>query len=102
MRRSALKLTDPISNKVEEHHAMGQSQNFPEDLTRFMQTNIEDPAVEVSRCNSYGWAAKLITVTWLLAFCFKVKSTHSPSHCSHTRPSGANGLRLAEWLHVPA
>ena len=92
MRYSALNLTDPILNKVEEHHAIGQSQNFPEDLTKFMQTNIGDPAVEVSRCNSYGWVAKLITVTWLLAFHSKVKGTHSPSHCSHTQPSSSNGL----------
>ena len=62
MRRSALNLTDPAPNKVEEHHVIGQSQNFPEDLTRFTQTNSGDPAVEVSRCISYGLVAKLITM----------------------------------------
>ena len=63
MRRSALNLTDPILNRTEDHHLIGQSQNFPEDLTRFTQTNLGDPAVEVSRCISYGSVAKLITVT---------------------------------------
>ena len=63
-KRGALNRTDPIPNKPEEHHVIGQSQNFPEDLTRFMQTNIRDPAVEVRHYTSYGWVAKLTTVTY--------------------------------------
>ncbi|KIJ15687.1 hypothetical protein PAXINDRAFT_11288 [Paxillus involutus ATCC 200175] len=37
-------LADPVPDKLEEHHIMGQSQNFPEDLTRFVQTNMGNPA----------------------------------------------------------
>ena len=48
MRRNALNLTDPVPNKPEEHHVIGLSQNFPEDLTRFMQANMGDPAARVS------------------------------------------------------
>jgi hypothetical protein len=48
MRHDALNLADPVPNEAEEHHVIGQSQNFPEDLTRFMRTNMGDPAVEVS------------------------------------------------------
>ena len=48
MRRNALNLADPVPNRAEEHHVIGLSQNFPEDLTRFMQTNMGDPAVRVS------------------------------------------------------
>ena len=44
----AFHLADPIANKAEEHHVIGQSQNFPEDLVRFMQANTGDPAVKVS------------------------------------------------------
>ena len=48
MRRDALNLADPVPNKAEEHHVIGQSQNLSEDLTKFMQNNVGDPAVEVS------------------------------------------------------
>ena len=47
-RHDALNLADPVPNKPEEHHVIGQSQNFPEDLVNFMKTNMGDPAVEVS------------------------------------------------------
>jgi len=48
MRHKALNSADPVPNKPDEHHVIGQSQNFPEDLTSFMQSNVGDPAVEVS------------------------------------------------------
>ena len=49
MRRDALNLADPVPNQPEEHHIIGRSQNFPEELTRFVQSNIGDPATSVSR-----------------------------------------------------
>ncbi|KIM55542.1 hypothetical protein SCLCIDRAFT_30260 [Scleroderma citrinum Foug A] len=45
MRHDALNLADPILNQPEEHHVISRSQNFLEDLARFMQTNIGDLAV---------------------------------------------------------
>lgn len=48
VRRDALNLTDPVPNEPDEHHLIGRSQNFPEDLTRFVQANIGDPATTVS------------------------------------------------------
>ena len=48
MRHEALNLADPVPNKPDEHHVIGQSQNFPDDLTSFMQSNVGDPAAEVS------------------------------------------------------
>ena len=56
MRRDALNLADPVPNNAEEHHIISRSQNFSEDLTKFMQTNMGDPAVEVSPYTSYGWS----------------------------------------------
>ena len=47
-RRDAVNLADPVPNQPEEHHVIGRSQNFPEDLTRFMQSNNGDPATNVS------------------------------------------------------
>ncbi|KAF8836530.1 hypothetical protein BDN67DRAFT_1014618 [Paxillus ammoniavirescens] len=44
MRRDVHNLADPVPDKPEEHHVIRQSQNFLEDLTRFVQTNIGDPA----------------------------------------------------------
>ena len=44
----ALRLADPVPNKPEEHHVIGQSQNFLEDLACFIQANMGDPVVEVS------------------------------------------------------
>ena len=64
MKRDALNLADPIPNKVEEHHIIGQSQNFPENLTGFMQVNMGDPAVEVSLHSSYDLVAGLIVMTY--------------------------------------
>ena len=48
LKHDALRLADPIPNKAEEHRVIGQSQNFPEDLSRFMQASRGDPATEVS------------------------------------------------------
>lgn len=48
LKRAALHLADPLPNKLDEHHVIGQSQNFPEELTRFVQTNLGDPATRVS------------------------------------------------------
>ena len=48
LKRDALRLADPVPNKPEEHHVIGQSQNFPEDLACFIQANMGDPAVKVS------------------------------------------------------
>lgn len=60
LKHDALCLADPIPNKPEEHHVIGQSQNFPEDLACFMQANIGDPAIEVSPYSPYSWVTKLI------------------------------------------
>jgi len=61
MRRDALNLADPVPSQPEEHHLIGRSQNFPEDLARFMQSNIGDPAANVSLCGPYNLVAKLVT-----------------------------------------
>ena len=55
-KRDALHLADPVPNKAEEHHVIGQSQKFPEDLVRFMQANMGDPAVKVSPFSPYSRA----------------------------------------------
>lgn len=47
MKRDALHLADPVPNDPEQHHVIGRSQNFPEDLSIFVQTNIGDPATRV-------------------------------------------------------
>ncbi|KIM57116.1 hypothetical protein SCLCIDRAFT_54683, partial [Scleroderma citrinum Foug A] len=46
IRHEALHLADPMPNKADDHHVIGQSQSFLEDLTNFMQTNIGDPTVK--------------------------------------------------------
>lgn len=46
----ALRIEDLIPNKSDEHHIIGRSQSFPEELTRFVQTNLWDPATRVSSC----------------------------------------------------
>ena len=60
-RRDALNLADPVPNQPEDHHVIGQSQNFPEDLTRFMQSNSGDPATNVSPYDPYNLVTKLLT-----------------------------------------
>ncbi|KIM59740.1 hypothetical protein SCLCIDRAFT_125548, partial [Scleroderma citrinum Foug A] len=46
LKRDALNVADPVPNKAEQHHIIGESQNFLEDLTSFMQTNMGDPAIQ--------------------------------------------------------
>ena len=60
LKRDTLHLADPVPNKAKEHHIIGQSQNFPEVLARFMQANRGDPATEVSLYSPYSQVAKLI------------------------------------------
>ena len=48
MKRDVLNLTDVVPNNADEHHVIGASQNFPEELTRFVQSNINDPATKAS------------------------------------------------------
>lgn len=52
-KRDALNLTDSVANKPDEHHVIGLSQNFPEEMTRFVQANIEDPATRVRLRSPY-------------------------------------------------
>jgi len=56
MRRDALNLADPVPAQPEEHHVIGRSQNFLEELTRFMQSNVGDPATSVGPCNPHNWS----------------------------------------------
>ena len=70
LKRDALRLADPVPNKPEKHHVIGQSQNFPEDLARFMQANTGDPAVEVSPYCPYSWVAKLIAANSVTSILF--------------------------------
>ena len=74
MKRDALNLVDPIPDKAEEHHVIGQSQNFSEDLTRFVQAGMGDPAVEVSPCSSYDFVARLIAMTYHEHFILKLRA----------------------------
>lgn len=48
MKHAALHLEDPVLNKPDEHHVIGESQNFLEELTKFVQSHLEDPATTVS------------------------------------------------------
>ncbi|KIJ60967.1 hypothetical protein HYDPIDRAFT_31838 [Hydnomerulius pinastri MD-312] len=45
-RSAALKQDDPIPNAPEQHHAIGKSQNFPVNITSFVQSNLDDPAAK--------------------------------------------------------
>ncbi|KAF8833568.1 hypothetical protein BDN67DRAFT_992818 [Paxillus ammoniavirescens] len=44
--RNALTKYDPALNIPEQHYVIGKSQNFPEDLTRFVQSTLEDLAAK--------------------------------------------------------
>ena len=46
-RRDALEKEDPTPNTPEQHHVIGKSQNFPEDITTFVRKNSDDPAAKV-------------------------------------------------------
>jgi len=39
---------DPMPNRPDIHHTIGQSQNFPENIVLFQARNSDDPAVKVS------------------------------------------------------
>jgi len=39
---------DPMLNRPDIHHIIGQSQNFPENIVLFQARNSDDPAVKVS------------------------------------------------------
>lgn len=45
--KSELKTNEDIAVSPEAHHIIGKSQNFPEDITMFLQKNKSDPAVKV-------------------------------------------------------
>ena len=74
MNRDVLNLADPIPNKTEEHYIIGQSQNFPENLTRFMQANIGDPVVKVGPRSFYDLIARLIAMTYYKHFILKLRA----------------------------
>ena len=79
MRCDTLNLADPIPHNAEEHHVIGQSQNFLEDLTKFMQTNMGDPAVEVSPYTlMFGHLIHCYVLSQ--AFHFEAKGTYSSCH----------------------
>lgn len=42
-----LHIADPVPNEPYKHHVISQSQNFPQELTRFVQTNLADPTTKV-------------------------------------------------------
>jgi len=47
MQRENVSLADPAPEVLQEHHVIGKSQNFPEDINVFLQKNSEDPAAKV-------------------------------------------------------
>ena len=42
-----MSLADLSLEVLEQHHVIGKSQNFPEDINIFLQKNSEDPAAKV-------------------------------------------------------
>lgn len=83
MKRAALHLADPVLNKPDEHHVIGESQNFPEELTKFVQSNLEDPATRVST-PFYILVAKLMKT--FLELRFETEDPYSsPYHSSPPR-----------------
>ena len=47
MQREKVSLADPSPEVLEQHHVIGKSQNFPEDINIFLWRNSEDPAAKV-------------------------------------------------------
>ena len=47
MQREQVSLADPAPEVLRQHHVIGKSQNFPEDINLFLQRNLEDPAAKV-------------------------------------------------------
>ena len=102
MNRDVLNLADPIPNKAEEHYVIGQSQNFPENLTRFMQVNMGDPAVKVSPHSSYGLIARLIAMTYE-HIVLKLKAHILPRVAiihQETNSQATLGSAILDCLHV--
>jgi hypothetical protein len=82
MKHAALHLAEPVSNKSDEHHVIGQSQNFPEELTRFVQTNLGDPATRVSPLPILAcWTTELMGTC--PGFRFQAQGSYSASYHSH-------------------
>ena len=50
--REARKRDDPTLGTPDQHHFIGKSQNFPEDISIFVQKNLDDPAAKVSLSTS--------------------------------------------------
>ena len=47
MQREKVTLADLTPEVLEQHHVIGKSQKFPEDINIFLQKNSEDPAAKV-------------------------------------------------------
>ena len=52
MRQEVLNATDPTPKALEHHHAIGKSQNDPQDINKFLQDNSDDPAAKVAPLSS--------------------------------------------------
>ena len=52
MRQEMLNATDPTPETLDHHHAIGKSQNNPQNINKFLQENSNDPAVKVTPFSS--------------------------------------------------
>ena len=52
MWQEVLSATDPTPETLEHHHAIGKSQNDPQDINKFLQDNSDDPAAKVAPLSS--------------------------------------------------
>ena len=48
MRQEMLNTTDPTPEVPEQHHVIGKSQNFPEEINAFLLKNSHNPAAKVA------------------------------------------------------
>ena len=48
MRQEARSTTDPTPEVPEQHHVIGKSQNFPEEINTFLLKNSHNPAAKVA------------------------------------------------------
>ena len=60
MRQEMLSTTDPTPEVPEQHHVIGKSQNFPNDINVFLRDNSGDPAIKVSSLVVFTADTKLI------------------------------------------
>ena len=60
MRQEMLSTTDPTPEVPEQHHVIGKSQNFLNDINVFLQDNSGDPAVKASSLVVFTADTKLI------------------------------------------